>query len=237
VLFTIDLSQRDLQPEIMDQPDLEAGRHRQALSGLRRINGWSGSARILWSPLLALARQQTRPLKVLDLATGGGDLPIRLWHKARRGGVTLQIDGSDVSPRAVAFAHEQATESGADVHYFELDAVHAALPTDYDVIMSSLFLHHLREDEAIDLLRRMAEAASCMVLVNDLVRSRTGFVLAWIGTRLLSASQVVHLDGPRSVRGAFTVPEARTLAERAGLHDATVEERWPCRFLLTWSRS
>jgi 2-polyprenyl-3-methyl-5-hydroxy-6-metoxy-1,4-benzoquinol methylase len=237
VPFTLDLSQRRLQPEVMDQPDLDPGRHVQALSGLRRINGWSGSARILWSPLRELARNQApRPLTVLDLATGGGDVPIRLWRKARRAGLALSIDGCDVSPRAVAFACAQAQEARAEVHFFQLDVIRNTLPGDYDVVMSSLFLHHLDEEQAVDLLRRMAEAAGRMVLVNDLIRSRAGFTLAYVGTRLLSASSVVHIDGPRSVQAAFTREEARTLAERAGLDGATVERRWPCRFLLAWSR-
>src|SRR5438309_1542594 len=92
---------RRLQPEVMDQPGLEPKRHRQALHGLGRINWWSGSAGILWPPLAALARVSPHPLRVLDLATGGGDVPIRLWQKAQRAGLPLVIEGCDVSPVAV----------------------------------------------------------------------------------------------------------------------------------------
>jgi hypothetical protein len=61
-------------------------------------------------------------------------------------------------------------------------------------------------------------------------------LLACAGTRLLSRSPVVHVDGPRSVAAAFTPAEALDLAQRAGLTGATVVRRWPCRFLLTWRR-
>jgi hypothetical protein len=238
VPFAINLSQRRLQPEIMDQPDLDARRHQQALVGLRRINSWSGSARILWPPLLALARKHAPlPLRALDLATGGGDVPIRLWRKAQRAGLSFQIEGCDVNPRAVAFARSQAQESGADVTFFELDALRDPLPAGYDLLLCSLFLHHLSEEQAVALLRRMAAAAGRMILVNDLIRSLAGFTLAYLGTRLLSASSVVHIDGPRSVEGAFTIAEARVLARRAVLSSATLQRRWPCRFLLTWSRA
>jgi predicted nicotinamide N-methyase len=231
------LSQRRLQPEVMDQPGLDPRRHRQALRGLGRINFWSGSAGILWRPLAALARAAApRPLRVLDLATGGGDVPIRLWRKARRAGVPLEVAGCDVSPVAVVYAAEQARARGADVHFFVADALTGELPAGYDVLTCSLFLHHLEEARAVALLRRMADAAGRLVLVNDLVRSRAGLLLARVGTRLLSLSPVVHVDGPRSVEGAFTVGEASALAERAGLHGATVEKCWPCRFLLSWRR-
>ncbi len=229
--------QRRRRPEVMDQPGLDQGRHFQALRGLERINFFSRSAAILWPPLERLARSAApRPVRVLDLATGAGDVPIRLWRRARRARLPLEIDGCDVSPAAVAFARQRAAERGAAVGFFETDALGGPLPTGYDVLLSSLFLHHLEDEQAVAVLRRMADAARRLVLVNDLVRSRAGLALAYLGTRLLSWSDVVHTDGPLSVEAAFTLDEARALAERAGLTGATAARRWPCRYLLTWWR-
>jgi hypothetical protein len=59
---------------------------------------------------------------------------------------------------------------------------------------------------------------------------------AQLGSRVLTTSHVVHVDGPRSVEGAFTRAEALALAERAGLNGARVSRRWPFRWLLTWRR-
>jgi 2-polyprenyl-3-methyl-5-hydroxy-6-metoxy-1,4-benzoquinol methylase len=232
-----DLSQRRLQPEIMDQPGLDPGQHRQALHGLRRINFWSGSAGILWRPLSVLAREVApRPLRVLDLASGGGDVPIRLWHKARRAGLNLSLEGCDVSPVAVEFATEQARQRGAGIRFFVADTLSDSFSVGYDVIVNSLFLHHLREEVAVSLLRKAGQAAPA-VLVNDLRRSWTGLLAARVVTRLLSLSHVVHVDGPRSVEGAYTMEEVRHLAECAGLHGATIQPRWPYRFLLSWRRA
>jgi SAM-dependent methyltransferase len=234
--FLARLRRRHLRPEWMDQPDLDEGRHRDALRGLERINRWSGSARILWPALARLAGETPgRPCRVLDVATGGGDVPRALGRRARRAGVPLTLAGCDVSPIAVAHARHKAAEERAAVTFFALDVLREPLPPGYDAVISSLFLHHLSEEQATALLRRMADAAR-LVLVNDLVRSRTGYLLAWVGTRVLSRSPVVHLDGPRSVEGAFTPGEALALAEEAGLTGATVCRRWPCRFLLSWRR-
>ena len=52
------------------------------------------------------------------------------------------------------------------------------------------------------------------VVISDLRRSRSGFVIAWIGTRLLSRSPVVHYDGPVSVRAAWTIRELAGFAAR-----------------------
>ncbi len=107
----------------------------------------------------------------------------------------------------------------------------------YDVVMCSLFLHHLGEEEAVGFLRWAAATAAHQVLVNDLERSGPGLALAHVAVRLLTTSDVVHVDGPRSVESAFTMAEARALAERAGLRGAVVRWRWPFRYLLTWSRT
>lgn len=222
----------------MDRPDLDEPSHLRALGGLARINFWSSSAGILWPPIRDLARElRGVPVRILDVAAGAGDVPVRLWRKARRAGVTLAIDGLDISPRAVQYARRHAERRGADVRFLEHDALAKDLPGAYHVVVSSLFLHHLDEAQAVALLGRMARATQRLVLVNDLVRGYTGLVLAHLATRLLTRSRVVHVDGPRSVEGAFTLAEASALAEQAGLKGATIARRWPARFLLTWEKT
>ena len=54
-----------------------------------------------------------------------------------------------------------------------------------------------RSPDVVRLLKGMAAKARCLVIVDDLIRSRLGYAMAWIGTRLLSRSWVVHHDGPR----------------------------------------
>lgn len=236
-IWISDLKQRRRQPEIMDQPDLDRARHIDALRGLERINLLSGSDRILWRPIAALARAtDARPLRVLDIATGAGDVPLRLWQRGRRAGFPLEITGCDCSSRALDYARERAARKRANLHFLQLDALADPLPAGYDVIASSLFLHHLDEAEAISLLGRMAQAARCLILVNDLRRGVTGYLLAWLGVRALSASDVVRVDGPRSVEAAWTVQEMQGMAKAAGLVDAKVVSRWPCRMLLSWRR-
>src|SRR5262249_34233568 len=148
-------------------------------------------------PLLEETRAS--PLRVLDVASGGGDIAIKLWQRADRAGYALNIEGWDRSKFAVQYALDNATRKGANVRFFERDIFSAACDDTYDVIISSLFLHHLEETEAIVFLKRMRSAARRLILVSDLLRSTLGLLLAVAGTRMLSASRVVRVDGPRSV--------------------------------------
>ncbi len=231
------LSKRHRTPEIMDDPGLDSSEHERALRGLGRINRVSRSASILWPAIAEEAsRSSGRPIRILDLACGGGDVCIALARRAQRRGLNLQIDGVDVSPIAVDHAANGAGSAGVPVQFFRLDALNDPLPEDYNIAMCSLFLHHLNEQQAICLLERMASVSRSRVLVNDLLRSPVGYGLAWAGCRLLSRSSVVHHDGPASVRAAFRLEEVRDLACRAGLERARIVRRWPWRFLLSWSR-
>jgi 2-polyprenyl-3-methyl-5-hydroxy-6-metoxy-1,4-benzoquinol methylase len=230
------LARRHRQPEIMDQPDLDPRRHDQALAALRRINALSRTAAVLWPPVAAFARRMApRPVRLLDVACGAGDIAVALWRRASRARRAIAIAGCDISSQAIAHAQEQARRAGANVAFFTHDVLGPPLPEEYDIITCSLFLHHLDEGPAEELLRRLARAAR-LVLVSDLERSPLGYVLAWTVCRLLTRSPVVHVDGPRSVEGAFTVAEARHLAARAGLAGATLRRCWPCRYLLRWER-
>ncbi|HUN80529.1 MAG TPA: methyltransferase domain-containing protein [Phycisphaerae bacterium] len=227
---------RNIQPEIMDGC-VELHRHRRALAGLSRLNACSRSPQIIWSAVRQYARQTNRSsLSLLDVATGAGDVPIALFHLARRAGVELKLSACDTSETALEFARHSAARSAADVDFFRLDALQDPLPSGFDIIASSLFLHHLQTDDAAGLLQKMAASTNGLIIVNDLRRTWAGWALAFAAGRLLTRSDVVRVDSLLSVRAAFTISEARSLAHRAGLSGATVTPVWPQRYRLIWTR-
>jgi 2-polyprenyl-3-methyl-5-hydroxy-6-metoxy-1,4-benzoquinol methylase len=231
------LDHRVLEPEDMDDPALATERLHGALTGLSRLNFVSNSARIVWRPIARLARElKANRLRVLDIATGAGDVPLALWRRARRDGLSLDIHGIDFSLRSIEFARQRAEETNTRVTFECQNALTDNLPTDFDVVMCSLFLHHLTNGDALKLLRRMAAAARHLVLVNDLRRSSYGIALAYTASRLLTRCSVVHVDAVRSVRAAFTTTELAYMAQHAGLTQFQIARRWPARMLLTWRR-
>jgi 2-polyprenyl-3-methyl-5-hydroxy-6-metoxy-1,4-benzoquinol methylase len=151
------------------------------------------------------------------------------------------VHGCDISETALAFATERARRAGLPLRFYWHDVLEKTLPEEYDAVVSSLFLHHLEWRDAEDVLRCCAAAARGLVIVSDLDRSVPGLALAWLGTRLLSRSPVVHVDGMRSVRAAFTRAEARGLAVAAGFtmpgFHLTLASQWPCRWRLVAERS
>ena len=221
-----DLRDRHREAELMDGPDLDQARHIQALEALARVNRISGVPPRIWREILHLNqrnhdRRRDRPIRLLDVACGGGDVPVDVARRAHKAGMPLVVHGCDSSLVALEHARREAERWGVAADFFPRDVVAEGLPGGYDLVCSSLFHHHLSREDAVGLLRDMAEAGQ-RVLVQDLLRGTLGYVLAWSGLRLLSRSEVAHVDGPRSVRAAFTLSEVRAMVAEAGYAGAVV---------------
>lgn len=234
------------EPELMDDPSLPAAEHMAALDALGRINLISRTASRLVAGIVRLIEGRPsadgRPLRVVDLACGGGDVTVgvaaaleTMRARGRIGPAT--VTGFDMSPRAVERAARRAAATGVGNVSFSVRDVAADGCPSCDVAVNSLFLHHLDDVTAASVLRSMAEASRCGVVVSDLIRSRCGLTLAMLGTTLLCGSRVARIDGPMSVRAARTTAEYRDLCAHAGLTEAVLRRAWPERIVIEWVKT
>jgi ubiquinone/menaquinone biosynthesis C-methylase UbiE len=149
--------------------------------------------------------------RILDVGTGAADMPVAF---ARRGWETVAVDANpdvlEVARRRSA-AEPLVTVTAADA---------ATLPFDdasFDVVHSSLLVHHLAPRDAVVALREMRRVARAGVVVNDLRRGMLPLAATAISAALLGRSRVTQVDGRASVRRSYTLRELDALLERAGL--------------------
>jgi len=229
-------NQRYITAEIMDGPNVEATAHALALEGLRRINAASKAAARMARPIVDFALQQnlTR-LSMLDIACGGGDVPISVALLARRAGVEIDLTLLDRSATALKLAATAANLAGIASRCVRADLMDQWNDSTFDVVTCSLFLHHVSEPaQVVELLNRMRTISRRMVVISDLRRCRMGLLTAWAGSRVLSRSGIVHHDAPASVRAAWTIQELTGFAASAQMKNARIKPCWPWRMLLTW---
>ena len=230
------MQKRQLTPERMDDPDLDPALLQPALNGLRRLNTLSFAHPLLWSVLRAEARAVQRPIRVLDLACASGDFVLDAAARAAKQGMLLDLHGCDINPASIELARHRAASQSRRCTFFVHDAIQSPIPGEYDIVTASLFHHHLTEEHAVLVLRRMAAAAKGLFVVNDLVRSRLNLAIVTLASRLVTRSPVVHTDAVLSVRAAFTKPELLALAERAGMPHASLQRGGFGRTMLVWRR-
>jgi len=200
----------------LDHPDLLAGN----LRDLRRINHWLGGAKASGAAVVALAAHRAE-LALLDVGTGGADIPMALLSSGLGRGQRLSIVAIDHRPEIVALARQSVEVAALPADRLDVrlaDGRQLPFPDrSFDVAHASLLLHHLEPDDALELLREMGRVARLGVVINDLERSRVGWLGAWLVGHLLTGNRLTRHDAPLSVRRAYTATEAAGLLRAAGL--------------------
>lgn len=224
----------------MDDPGLDPREHQRALVGLSRVHVITRLVPRLWQAMRkALLAAGVKHARVVDVGCGSGYLLLKLNALAKRDGFELELVGCDFSKRALAMAQENAQQAGAKIETFEVDVLSGVDLPHGDVVMCSLFLHHFENGDVVRVLGKLRQAAQRLVLVEDLLRSRLGYCLCWLGVHTLTRSPIVRTDGLLSVRAGFQMAEMEQMLNDAGYDpqrlESALKRHWPERLLLEWA--
>jgi 2-polyprenyl-3-methyl-5-hydroxy-6-metoxy-1,4-benzoquinol methylase len=213
-----------MDAEIMDDPGQSEADFRAALDGLQTLNRIT----LAYPPLLAFLDRLVREdgvtsLSVLDVGAGGGDTlrAVARWGEER--GVALDLWGLDRSP----WAERHAWERGTPARWITSDLFDLPAERRFDVVVCSLFAHHLEDAALVRFLRWLPAHAMRRWLILDLHRHRIPWAAVWLGTRLMRMHPMVSHDGPVSIMRGFTRADWRHLVEEAGV---PAEIRWVLPF-------
>ncbi|MEA2609495.1 MAG: hypothetical protein QOJ75_1738 [Chloroflexota bacterium] len=205
--------------ELLDGPLDEPRTLDGNLRDLRRVNRWLGGVALSAAAIDALSAHRA-DLTLLDVGTGGADIPMALIGLAAGRRRRLRVVGIDSRPEVLAAAlriRPAATTAGdLELHVGDGRALPYA-DRSFDVAHASLVLHHLEPPAAIELLREMGRVARLGVVVNDLDRTRLGWVGAWLLGHLLTGNRYTRHDAALSVRRAYRPREMTDLMRTAGL--------------------
>jgi ubiquinone/menaquinone biosynthesis C-methylase UbiE len=195
------------------------------LRDLARVNRRLGGAGLTAAAIDALA-PGTAGISVLDVGTGGADIPLSLIERGRAHGRLVTVTGVDSRPEvlaAAAIADPRVTATG-ELALHVGDGRSLPYPDgSFDIAHASMVVHHLEPEDARGLLSEMGRVARRGVVVNDLVRGRWSWLGAWLLSHLLTRNRFTRYDAPLSVRRAYTVAELTVLLAAAGLR---VERRF-----------
>ena len=217
---------RSTESEWMDAPDLDQADLARCLDDLAAVNGVTLARGPTVGFMRAAARGRTA-LSVLDVGYGQGDMLRRIARWGRRRGVTLRLEGVDLSP-ASAVAARAATPGWMGITYRTGDVFDEA-PGSVDVIVSSLFTHHLDDASVVRFVQWMERTARVGWFVNDLHRHAAAYYGFKALSRVAGWHPMVQHDGPVSVARSFRRGDWERLLSEAGVA-ARVRWHMPFRY-------
>lgn len=210
--------------ELLDETDQDLAELAASLRDVRRVNlffGGLGTVRTNLPRLLA-ATSPERPVTILDLATGSGDIPINVVRWAQDQGREVDITATDFSADILTVAARRVARY-PNIRLLQCDARDVPFPdASFDLVLCSLALHHFLPLDAVRVLSEMDRLSRVGFLVNDLARSRPGYFGAWLVGRLATRNRITRHDAPLSALRAYTPAELREMLGQAGVKDVEV---------------
>lgn len=204
---------RLMVPELLDTDDGTPQEVSDSLADLRMFNTRFGGVRTMIALLRQVAADRhLKEIRWLDVAGGAGDVATLTEESLRRDGISVQ---SVVMDRAASHMNGSHLNVCGDA---------LALPfrdNSFDVVGSSLFVHHLLPDQLARFAAEGLRVARHAFVINDLIRNPIHYAVALAG-RAIYRSRITRHDAPASVRAAYSVNEV--LAVLKGV-DATVSVR------------
>ena len=210
--------------ELLDELGHDPAELASSLRDVRGVNQFFGGLRTVRTalPRLLAATSPERPVTILDLATGSADIPVNVVRWARRQGRTVDITASDYSPDILAIAARRVT-GYPNIHLLQCDARDVPFAdASFDIVLCSLALHHFAPPDAVRVLAEMNRVSRVGFIVNDLARSRPGYIGAWLVGRLGTRNRITRHDAPLSALRAYTPDELETLFDMAGVTDVEI---------------
>ena len=200
--------------EMMDRPQPVSAELERDLKRIRQLNRWFGSYRLICH----FARRWIKAgdnMRIVDFATGSGDIPRLIVHYARKIGAKVEIDALDRQSATLEIARKLSA-AYPEISYHATNIIDWSPAEAYDIVLCTLALHHFSDQDAVRVLQRCRESSRNFVLVSDLRRGLLATAGVYLLTELIFREPMTRYDARLSAERAFLFSEMRKLAVRAG---------------------
>ncbi len=225
---------RSLKLERIDTGDYTPEEYDRFLHEIRLVNRFTGDRRALEKTLLReIETENLNEFSVLDVGAGSGELLREIEKFARRKNKTAKLFGLELNARS-ADAILEESKNFAAIKSVQANAL--CLPfadQTFDYAISSLFTHHLTDEEIVKTLAEMKRVARRKIFVIDLSRHPLAYVFYKIFCVAIRISPLVRHDGSLSILRSFKPDELEELARKAGLENISVRKIFPFRLVLS----
>jgi 2-polyprenyl-3-methyl-5-hydroxy-6-metoxy-1,4-benzoquinol methylase len=225
---------RSYEPEIMDDLEMEGEELASTLRQIAMVNKYLGGTEVVLAGVKKLLKGKSvdRPIKIIDLGCGGGEILRKIADWGAKKGIELELMGVDANAFIVDYAAD-LSQDYSNIRYRQINIFSPEFEDlEYDIALCSLFLHHFTDQEIVELMKKMRKSAKIGLLINDLHRSKLAHTLFDLVTRILGASHMVRYDGKLSIRRAFRRKDLEEYMQKAQIQNYDVKWKWAFRYQL-----
>jgi 2-polyprenyl-3-methyl-5-hydroxy-6-metoxy-1,4-benzoquinol methylase len=224
--FWPDMSRRPEGQELLNHPQADAYKRRRTLKQFSLLNRlFSPAGRLLKNIIIRdMQKSPQKTYSILDIGTGGCDLPIWLARRCKRLGLSVNITAMDKDRRIAEYARGRC-RAVPNITVVCDDAFHLESHPVYDYIFASNVLHHLRETGLPGFLRLVHEHTGRRFLLKDLYRSRPAFLGFSLFAAVFLRTGFHFNDGRISIRRGFKAPDLERIIRLTGLNGAIKARR------------
>lgn len=230
--FLVNTEFRSQAIETMDDFSLEGEMFRDTLDKLELINRRLGGNRVTINGLRKLIKDlpKDRPIKIVDLGCGHGDILRDIAKLGRKEQRKFQLIGVDANQDAVQYSNELSVDF-PEIEFKTMDVFSATFKElQFDIALCTLFMHHFKDKELKELLSALVEKTSIGIVINDLHRHKIAYLLfQFLG--LFIKNKMVREDGLISILRAFKRKDLERLSSELNLNAAI---RWKWAFRYQW---
>lgn len=227
-----DFSRRATTPELMDTEVVDLDDFRSCLAHLSLVNRLTLAYRptLQWLDHLATRLEDGATLSIVDAGSGYGDMLRQVARWAGRRGIKVELTGVDLNPWS-AKAAAAATPSDMRIEYVTADLFDYRPKRPPDIVLSSLFAHHLPEPALVRFIAWMEATAQRGWFINDLRRDPLAYRLFALGTAFGGWHRFIRHDGLISITRSFDEADWGRLLAKAEVPDgaADVVRHFPYR--------
>lgn len=228
---------RSYELELLDAPNIPKELLFKNLRELDVVNRLLGGHAITLFGIKKLVVDKTKTYRIVDIGCGGGDAMKQIAKWTKKNNFKVELIGVDMNADAIAFMKDECKEfsniTGIVIDYRD----YLKSNTDIDIVHCSLFCHHLKDDELIELFQYLNGHAKVGFVINDLQRHWFAYYSIKFLTRLLNGSTLVKNDAPLSVLRGFRKEELNTILQKAGVKNFSVGWQWAFRYLTLHKKS
>jgi len=226
----IDTTHRSNDIEIMDDFSMKGELLRDTLDKLGCINKWLGGNNITLSGITKLLQQQPKDkvFTILDLGCGHGDILRLVADYGRKHNFSFNLIGMDANQDAVNYA-KALSKAYPELSFIKEDVFSENLDKlEYDIVLTTLFLHHFNNQELITLLDKLSQKATLGIVVNDLQRSKIAYALFKLLGFFISNKMITE-DGLTSILRAFKKKDLIRISKTLNLK-SQIQWKWAFRY-------